>query len=280
MKTSKIDNTIKNLQQAIVNLTPGLSFLFIDEILDSVSFDETLTINQEIFKTYPDEVTNIINHIVKKTDINKPEQSQKYFFNMFNDLFDNVEEVKSFKESDYELEYRNVLQLNQENNKTNNIIQSDHKKNHINQIESIKSKLKNIDISEFYNKLDVLKNALFYSVNRIKETIESINPHLEKAENYIDIDLSDMSYSEKIIFINELGIIDFIRKTHPYISNNKLASIITGITGMNHRTAQSYINPIINTACRQDKNPYHSTKTVEKVKKKINALDFKKLHTI
>lgn len=89
----------------------------------------------------------------------------------------------------------------------------------------------------------------------------------------IDIDLSDMSRAEKIIFLNELGIIQFLKEKYVFISNNSLASIISGITGMNQKTAQSYINPIINTMSKQNKSPYNATSTVKKVMKKIEKLD-------
>ncbi len=115
----------------------------------------------------------------------------------------------------------------------------------------------------FIKKRDFLKNGAI---------MEGEEVHDKQIFSQIDIDLSDMSRSQRIILLNEFGIIDFLRAKHPLISNNKLASIISGITGINQGTVQSYINPIINTT-NQDKSPYKSISTVEKVKKKIKKLD-------
>ena len=75
---------------------------------------------------------------------------------------------------------------------------------------------------------------------------------------------------EKIIYLNELKILEYLRKEYPILrtSNNKLAALISKITGQKHSTIQSYINPILNSEGRVDQsnNPYNNKKNVSKVK--------------
>jgi hypothetical protein len=88
---------------------------------------------------------------------------------------------------------------------------------------------------------------------------------------------------EKIIYLNELKVIEHLRKEYPILktSNNKLASLISKITGQKHSTIQSYINPMLNSEDRVDQsnNPYNNKKNVSKVKAfisseiKINPID-------
>ena len=80
---------------------------------------------------------------------------------------------------------------------------------------------------------------------------------------------------EKIIYLNELKVIEHLRKEYPILktSNNKLASLISKITGQKHSTIQSYINPMLNSEDRVDQsnNPYNNKKNVLKVKAFISS---------
>lgn len=91
------------------------------------------------------------------------------------------------------------------------------------------------------------------------------------------IDFSNSKGTEKIIYLKELGILDFIQKEHPHLSVNGIANLLSAITGENTTTLQPYINPIINSENDQRKNPYTSEKTVSKVKNKLIELNIKKL---
>lgn len=91
------------------------------------------------------------------------------------------------------------------------------------------------------------------------------------------LDLSQSKGTEKIIYLQELGILDFIQKKHPYLSVNGLANLFSAITGENTTTLQPYLNPIINSENDQRKNPYNSEKTVFKVRNKLIELNIKKL---
>jgi|GEM_PF-2984989 len=80
---------------------------------------------------------------------------------------------------------------------------------------------------------------------------------------------------EKIIYLNELKVIEHLKKEYPLLktSNNKLASLISKITGQKHSTIQSYINPMLNSEDRvnQSNNPYNNKKNVLKVKAFISS---------
>jgi len=80
---------------------------------------------------------------------------------------------------------------------------------------------------------------------------------------------------EKIIYLNELKVIEHLKKEYPILktSNNKLASLISKITGQKHSTIQSYINPMLNSEDRVDQsnNPYNNKKNVLKVKAFISS---------
>lgn len=120
---------------------------------------------------------------------------------------------------------------------------------------------------EIEEKINRNNSYVFYyktKLARIPKPIEDI------------IDLGDLKEKEKIIILEMLGVIAYLREKEPFMaSTNALASIISGFTGMNPRTVQSYINPINNPEADQKNNPLKSIKTVNKVIQKLSSLGFK-----
>lgn len=100
---------------------------------------------------------------------------------------------------------------------------------------------------------------------------------LEKQNPFVGVkitDYSDTNAKEKIIFLNELGILNFLWEKHPNLSNYKIAEVLSAITGVKATTIQSYTNPIYSgSRVAQDKNPMEDEKLVAVVKKKL--LDMK-----
>lgn len=89
------------------------------------------------------------------------------------------------------------------------------------------------------------------------------------------LDLSNTSAVEKIIYLNELGIIDFLRtKTKAGISNGGLASVLSSITGIKAETIKPSLNRLSNNDTNDNKHPYYKTKTVEKIKTFLIKLGF------
>ncbi|MFV8378823.1 hypothetical protein [Flavobacterium sp. LB3R33] len=90
------------------------------------------------------------------------------------------------------------------------------------------------------------------------------------------LDLSDTSLADKIIYLKLLGVYDFLASKEPFnMSKNKLATVISLITGKNVTSIQPAINPIDNPSVDQKKNPLDNGKNVEKVKLKLIELGFK-----
>lgn len=94
--------------------------------------------------------------------------------------------------------------------------------------------------------------------------------------NESELDLSNSNAVQKIIYLNELGIIELLRKEHCFSSSvNNLATIITAITGENHTTMQPYLQVLINKSGTENNNPYKSTSTVKIVKNQLINMGFK-----
>lgn len=90
------------------------------------------------------------------------------------------------------------------------------------------------------------------------------------------LDLSDTSLAEKIIYLKLLGVYDFLLKQEPFnMSKNRLATVISAITGGKAISVQSAINPIDNDGVKSKNNPLDNGKNVEKVKLKLIELGFK-----
>lgn len=94
-------------------------------------------------------------------------------------------------------------------------------------------------------------------------------------ESIFEFDLSDSTGVQKIIYLHELGIIEFLRtKTKAGISNGGLASVLSGITGLKPGTIKSSLNRISNGDTADHRHPYNTKETVKKVKKNLNDLGF------
>lgn len=89
------------------------------------------------------------------------------------------------------------------------------------------------------------------------------------------IDLSDTSLSEKIIYLNKLGVLDYLKgKPENGFSINQLSNLLSAILGEKSSTIQSYLNPIDNPSVSQKNNPMINTKNVDKVTYKLIELGF------
>jgi len=87
------------------------------------------------------------------------------------------------------------------------------------------------------------------------------------------LDLSNTSAKEKIVFLNELKIIDFLKENSEFsTSTNRLATLLSAITGEKAETLQSYLNPMVSKLTDQKNNPYINEKLVQKVKSKIASI--------
>lgn len=130
--------------------------------------------------------------------------------------------------------------------------------------------------SNGFYKTNITDLHLFIEKNFFKISypkIENINlQNSVNLEKEVIIDYSNSKVNEKVIALNELGIIKFLQENNPICqtSTNKLAEVLSCLTGENATTLQSYLNPIINSSqTSQKNNPYSNLKTVEKTKNKL-----------
>ena len=145
--------------------------------------------------------------------------------------------------------------------------------------DTIKSKAKSVEVDNIIASCKIHFNKIISFLEAKKSeceielrTLVQLNSTLE--HNTI-IDLSDTSAVKKIIYLNELGIIDFLKKQPCFISNNKLSNVLTAITGEKHTTIQPLVNALINDSGQAKHKPYNNKFTVNKVKKQLTDLGFK-----
>jgi len=126
---------------------------------------------------------------------------------------------------------------------------------------------------------------LLLELNRLKKEIaeEQKSQHTanDKSEMIdtpeIHLDYSNNSKAERIVFLHELGLLDYLQKKmneelHGF-SANKLAEIVSTFIDVPYVTAQSYLNPIYSSSADQSKNPM-TAKNLEKVKNKLKDIGF------
>lgn len=122
-----------------------------------------------------------------------------------------------------------------------------------------------------------LRKNFFYSNQRKLEFIVDYcgTPELEVPEQEATIlDYSNNSNAEKIVFLHELGILEFLRKQQPFgMSTNKLAEVVSSFTGVKQTTAQSYLNPIFSKDVDKSKSPL-TDKNLKTVSEKLMKMGF------
>lgn len=89
------------------------------------------------------------------------------------------------------------------------------------------------------------------------------------------LDLSDTKAIDKILYLQKLGVIDFLRGQQPFnTSVNSLASVLTAITGEKTVTLQPMLNPMLSKKVDDKNNPFNSNKAVERVEKQLINIGF------
>ena len=140
-------------------------------------------------------------------------------------------------------------------------------------IEHQKSELEEKEEIDLYK---LMMEPYLSSYKKIILFLETRELELKPASSIFEpLDLSDAKEVEKIIYLNELGIIDFLRtKTKAGISNNSLASILSGITGTKADTIKPSLNRLSSNDKLDNRHPYYNDKTVAKVRTFLAKLGF------
>lgn len=90
------------------------------------------------------------------------------------------------------------------------------------------------------------------------------------------IDYSESNYSSKIIFLEKLGVIQYLTDKSPFSnSTNSLANALSGVTGIKPTTIQPMLNAMLNKGTSDKNNPLKSTKTVNVVINKLTNIGYK-----
>jgi|GEM_PF-2315842 len=136
----------------------------------------------------------------------------------------------------------------------------------------------NINENSIYRIAD--ENLRMQLINGIKKLIKleeiiQLSEELQNQNKAQTNELEDWSNTkavEKLIFLNELGILEILKMNIPFnTSTNSLAMILSAITGENSTTLQSSLSAMN----RNNKNdPYNSKKLVNKTKSKLAQLKY------
>jgi hypothetical protein len=118
-----------------------------------------------------------------------------------------------------------------------------------------------------WERLQVSSYKIMEFLKQRKQELEKdLNPTPEKLEHE-PLDLSNTSAVEKIIYLNELGIIDFLRTKPEFMgSTNLMATFLSDITDVKVTTLQSSLNRLINEDTEDKNHPYKAKGTANKIR--------------
>ena len=123
----------------------------------------------------------------------------------------------------------------------------------------------NIDNGSIKIMLDIIDDLRSNALNTINE------------DGFISDDMdSNLSISEKIVYLQKLGIIDFLYSKQPFnTSINLLSTIVANLINSKTTTVQPYLNSMVKKDVVGKNNPLNTKKTVERVENKLNQINFK-----
>ena len=133
----------------------------------------------------------------------------------------------------------------------------------------------------FFVELDYLESLGFSKINKSNKESDSntdfyINKNIN--DNIIDnFENFNISNIKKIIYLNELGIIDYLKSKEPFnTSINSLAKIISTIIGANPTSIQPILNAMFGNQVNEKNNPLNSEKNVAIVREYLINIGFKR----
>lgn len=141
----------------------------------------------------------------------------------------------------------------------------------------IQNEINNFDEQSFLVDLSELNCAIHgklcsYDIEFLEDIIKSFNFETDQPQQpeHEPLDLSNTSAVEKIIYLNELGIIDFLRTKPEFtLSTNLMATILSAITNVKATTLQTSLNRLISNDITDKNHPYKTQKTVDKVRQTL-----------
>ena len=93
-------------------------------------------------------------------------------------------------------------------------------------------------------------------------------------EGILDEDI-EMMVKQKVVLLNELGILDFLKEKKPFnTSTHALSRVIAKILNSGRTTISPYVSDLINGNTESKNHPYNSEESVEKVKEYLIGLGY------
>lgn len=131
---------------------------------------------------------------------------------------------------------------------------------------SIKHQIDNFDFDNYLVSMNELSNEIYkkmcnIDIEFIEEIFENFNFEINQHQQVEQEsqDLSETTAVEKIIYLNELGIIDFLRTKKEFIgSTNLMATVLSAITDVKATTLQTSLNRLINKDTADKNHPYRT----------------------
>lgn len=129
-----------------------------------------------------------------------------------------------------------------------------------------------IDLAEII--FEGMANFLFEIDELIRYKKSGVTKQSIEAEDEL-IDYSESNYTSKIIFLEKLGVIKFLKEKTPFnTSINSLANALSGVTGVNPSTLQPMLNAMLSDGVSTKNNPLNSKKTVNIVVNKLTNIGY------
>ncbi|KAF2338041.1 hypothetical protein [Flavobacterium ginsenosidimutans] len=136
----------------------------------------------------------------------------------------------------------------------------------------------NVDYEVFRDVIEESSEFLYELDELVKRSHKlSKNPELSRDSNEEGlIEFSDTTFNSRIVFLEKLGVIQFLRKQQPFSTSvNSMATILSAIIGAKATTVQSMINPMLSADVDGKNNPMNSTKAVKVVDIQLAKIGYK-----
>jgi len=249
------------------------------DLADKIEANEHLYKNRQLEDLEADEqLRSLISENYNKENV-KLNKSNKYFLgcSLTNYKHNYDERLKEFKIKYIDaIEHNFIFEELQNINKFNlpYYINDDIKKSIAFSIERTKEYLKErlrkdgYEIETSYNVVGEISSLAIKGNSVVKVNEEAI------------LDLSNNTHKDKIIYLELLGFFNFIKEKEPQLSTNKIASLVSAITGIRQGTVQSYINPLLSDEVSQRNNPLKNKDNLAIIKNKLIELTVQNIKTI
>jgi len=127
------------------------------------------------------------------------------------------------------------------------------------------------DLHELSNTINERKiNSLKRIIEFIEQRIAELGTEMIIITEPEPFDLSNTTAVKKIIYLNELGIIDFLKTKPEFIgSTNLMATFLSAITDVKASTLQTGLNKLVINDTDDQRHPYYSNNTVNEVRQTL-----------